>query len=217
MADGFVFQPTYYQSIANLPDEERLALYDAICRFGLYGDEPDNLSPIATGYFILMQPTIAASKKRYDAARNNGKKGGAPKGNQNARKQAKTTDKQAKNNLYIDTDIDIAIDDKKDNLEEENNPQTPRKKYGEYKNVLLTDEEMEKLKAEYPSDYLERIERLSEYQASKGKAYKNHLATIRAWARKERKEEDAATSRPNYADEWGEDLPSCFRTVQYDE
>lgn len=60
-----------------------------------------------------------------------------------------------------------------------------RHKYGRYKNVLLSDEELEKLKEEYSNDYLERIERVSEYCASTGKTYKNYLATIRNWARKE--------------------------------
>ena len=62
---------------------------------------------------------------------------------------------------------------------------TTRHKYGQYKNVLLSDEDMEKLKSEFPEDWEQRIERLSEYIASKGAKYKNHLATIRAWARKE--------------------------------
>ena len=64
-------------------------------------------------------------------------------------------------------------------------PKKVRHKHGEYQNVLLTDEDMQKLQAEFPSDWQERIERLSEYMASKGTSYKNHLATIRAWARKE--------------------------------
>ena len=62
-------------------------------------------------------------------------------------------------------------------------PKPTRHKYGMYENVLLTDEDYEKLKAEFPHDYTERIERLSEYIASTGKKYKNHLATIRNWAR----------------------------------
>ena len=57
-------------------------------------------------------------------------------------------------------------------------------KYGEYKNVLLTDEELEKLQDEY-FDWEERIERLSSYVASTGKSYKSHYATIRNWARKD--------------------------------
>lgn len=59
-----------------------------------------------------------------------------------------------------------------------------RHKYGEYANVLLTDEELEKLKADF-SDWQERIERLSEYIASSGKRYKSHYATIRSWAKKD--------------------------------
>ena len=60
-----------------------------------------------------------------------------------------------------------------------------RHKYGTYKNVLLADEDMNKLKAEFPKDWQSRIERLSEYIASSGKSYKNHLATIRSWAKKD--------------------------------
>ena len=57
-------------------------------------------------------------------------------------------------------------------------------KHGEYQNVLLTDDELEKLKTEF-TDWAERIERLSEYIESKGAKYKSHLATIRSWARKD--------------------------------
>ena len=64
-------------------------------------------------------------------------------------------------------------------------PTKPSKhKHGEYNNVLLTDEELGKLKSEYP-DWQERIERLSSYVASTGKSYKSHYATIRNWARKD--------------------------------
>ena len=59
-----------------------------------------------------------------------------------------------------------------------------RHKYGEYNHVLLTDEQMAKLQAEFP-DWQERIERLSSYMASTGKSYKDHLATIRNWAKKD--------------------------------
>ncbi len=60
-----------------------------------------------------------------------------------------------------------------------------RHKYGHYSNVLLSDEDLKKVKAEFPDDWSERIERLSEYIASTGKSYKNHLATIRSWSRKD--------------------------------
>lgn len=69
--------------------------------------------------------------------------------------------------------------------EEPKKAKVTRHKYGEYNNVLLSDEDMEKLKTEFPMDFEERIENLSSYIASTGKTYKNHLATIRNWARKE--------------------------------
>lgn len=61
-----------------------------------------------------------------------------------------------------------------------------RHKYGEYSNVLLSDTDLEKLQEEFPTEWEERIERLSAYMASTGKSYKNHLATIRNWARMDR-------------------------------
>ena len=72
-----------------------------------------------------------------------------------------------------------------DSLEEAQPPKSTRHKYGMYENVLLSDEEFQKLQEEFPHDHFERIERLSEYIASTGKKYKSHLATIRAWARKD--------------------------------
>ena len=80
----------------------------------------------------------------------------------------------------------------KDSIEDKSDKPTkpPRHKYGRYNNVLLTDEEMEKLQAEYPTDYQERVERLSEYIESKGAKYKNYLATIRAWDRRDKEKND---------------------------
>ena len=73
-------------------------------------------------------------------------------------------------------------------------PKPPRHKYGLYNNVLLTDDDYAKLTEEYPADYQERIDRLSEYIESKGAKYKNHLATIRAWGRRDK--EKASQAKP---------------------
>ena len=71
----------------------------------------------------------------------------------------------------------------------------PRHKYGEYSNVLLSDTDLAKLKAEFPNDWQKRIERLSAYMASTGKSYKNHLATIRNWAKRDSEERNKRASR----------------------
>lgn len=63
----------------------------------------------------------------------------------------------------------------------------PEKKgtYGCYGNVKLSDTDLSKLKAEFPADWQERIDRLSTYMDGSGKSYKNHLVTIRNWARRD--------------------------------
>lgn len=88
-------------------------------------------------------------------------------------------------------DIDIEGDiDKDKNKSISKKP--ARHKHGEYQNVLLSDDDLDKLKAEFPSDWDQRIQRLSEYMASSGKSYKNHLATIRNWARRDKPAAKAA-------------------------
>lgn len=83
-----------------------------------------------------------------------------------------------------------------------------RHRYGMYQNVLLSDAELEKLRIEFPADYQNRIERLSEYIASSGKHYKNHLATIRSWAKRDGTKQAKAVSysHDNYRYEEGESL-----------
>ncbi len=100
--------------------------------------------------------------------------------------------------------------------EKEKGAQAPtRHKHGQYNNVLLTDDEFEKLKTEFPDDWSARVDRLSEYMASTGKSYKNHLATIRSWARKDVSRSPQTypqgNQRPSYAElaanmeaEWGQ-------------
>jgi hypothetical protein len=92
------------------------------------------------------------------------------------------------NGYTMDTQVRLGkVSQGKDSLGKDNivEDKPIRHKFGEYKNVLLSDEDLEKLKNEFPVDWEMRIENLSSYIASTGKTYKNHLATIRNWARKE--------------------------------
>ena len=110
--------------------------------------------------------------------------------------------------IDIDKEKDIYMTDS-DEPEPSQKPSKPVKhKYGEYNNVLLSDEELEKLKTEY-SDYQERIERLSSYVASTGKKYKSHYATIRNWARKDA--EAKPVNRPYMKQTKADELDDFYR------
>ena len=127
MRNSFIFYSSYYDAISELPEEEQGLIYKTIIDYAIAKKEPKNLTPACRMCFKLIKPTIDGALSRYDASVENGKKGGAPKGNSNAQKQPKnnlettheqprdnleTTKKQAKNNLDIDMDMDIDIDSK---------------------------------------------------------------------------------------------------------
>ena len=90
-------------------------------------------------------------------------------------------------NTDINTDINKSVGETphKPAAKRQATPARGKILLGQYGNVKLTEEELAKLKAEFPTDWQQRIDRLSEYMASKGKKYTNHLATIRAWARRD--------------------------------
>ena len=127
-----------------------------------------------------------------------------PSENQSANQKEKPSENQSadqkekpsENHDYdydLDLDYDLDSDSEKDFLPTADEPPVspPKKKgikhkYGEYKNVLLSEEELERLQEELP-DWRNMIERLSEYIASSGKKYKSHYATLRSWHRREPK------------------------------
>ena len=127
-------------------------------------------------------------------------------GKPNCKTNSKSNVRQA------DKDIEEEKEDKKE-IREEDNKKIIRHKYGEYKNVLLSDEDVEKLKTEFPTDWVARIENLSSYIASTGKTYKNHLATIRNWARNEKPKESAKPNQQTDYDRFVGKLQQMYNEV----
>ena len=206
----------FAEVIEPLSDAERGRLFMSMLQYASTG-EAGTLS----GAERFVWPTAKQNidRTRVEAERNSacGSKGGRPKKpaetDLNRKKPAETDLNRKKADKDKDKDKD------KDNIIPPISPngdivplegERPRKhKYGEYKNVLLTDDELEKLKAEY-ADYLDRIERLSSYIASTGKAYKSHYATIRNWARA-----DAEKGRNNGAKQTSSPQRNAGETPRY--
>ena len=92
--------------------------------------------------------------------------------------QALLSNENRNESKSIELDIDKEINIKKKVI---------KKKYGVGGNVLLTDEEYEKLQEKFPYDYEEKINNLSLYLGSTGKRYKSHYMTILSWANKDDK------------------------------
>lgn len=141
-----------------------------------------------------MKYEMERRKKFTESRRSNGSKGGRPP--KAKEKQEESYEKPL--GLSMDNlmgNENETVNRKGFNKEKEGKKEPIRHHYGEYKNVLLSDADYEKLKNEFVIDYKDRIENLSSYMESTGKSYKNHLATIRAWARKERRDANSRTDR----------------------
>ena len=64
---------------------------------------------------------------------------------------------------------------------EESTPPPNSKKYGEYQNIILTDEQYKALQEKLQSHTDTMIEKLSRYIKSTGKTYQDHYVTILNW------------------------------------
>lgn len=183
----FWFLRSYYEAAKELPPEAQADFFMAICSYALDGIEPE-VHGVAGAMFQLARPNIETSLKRSDAGRTRKQKGNKAETNteQNVNK-TETNDKQNGNplmsNEYMNNEL---MNNDVMSNELMNNDKPVRHKYGQYNNVLLSDKDMEKLKDEFPFDWAERIEKVSEYCASHGKTYKDYLATIRNWARRDK-------------------------------
>lgn len=65
-------------------------------------------------------------------------------------------------------------------------PEESFKKYGEYRHVMLTDKQYEKLKADFGGKADEYIQKVDEYCQQVGKTYKDYNLTVRKFIRDDR-------------------------------
>ena len=95
--ETFIFYRSFRDAFNALDKDVRLRMYEAVINYGLDLVEP-HFEGIEKVLWTLIRPQLEANNKRFE----NGCKGGAPIGNQNARKQPKdnreTTKKQPRNN-----------------------------------------------------------------------------------------------------------------------
>lgn len=185
-------------------DEEAGKLFKALFAFAKRGEEAEFYGALKFA-FVMMKNFIDRDGKKWEetciANRNNGKKGGAPKGNQNARKNnpktqavVKTTQNNPEQAKQPDKDIDIDKDtgtDKDTDMisssTSKKSPKPPRHCYGEYQHVRLTEAQYQKLAEAFGEAVIrEYIQKIDEWQEARGlKSYKNYALVIRQWMRRD--------------------------------
>lgn len=77
--DSFVMFKNWAEAIEALPEEYQLECFKAVSKYGLTGEIPEGLSPIAKALLISFSIGMENNIARYHASVENGKKGGRPK------------------------------------------------------------------------------------------------------------------------------------------
>ena len=118
--NGFLFYNDWWKIIKNYSENTRLQIYDAVMEYGLTGNLP-TLEGEAKIAFDFIQLPLDRSRENYQKQcainKLNGSKGGAPKGNKNAKKQPKQpkitiNNNDNKNNSKNKTQKDLETQDK---------------------------------------------------------------------------------------------------------
>lgn len=137
---GFVFQPSYYEAINAIQDkEQKLEMYEAIINYGINGIEPTFTNPLLEALFKMAVPTLNASKKRYKASVENGKKGGRPPKTKNDTPNKSSNNTSSKSNINtpeVKKEVVIEEEEKKaDKLKQyQENGEEMKNRYQKYNN-----------------------------------------------------------------------------------
>ena len=123
--NSFVLYHNYRETLEDLTDEQVGKLFRALFDYEIDKTEPNFIGELKIAFkFIKKDLDINLNKYENICERNrkNGQNGGAPKGNQNARKQPKQPKQPDNDNEYDnDYDYDNIEESKKESKEKENN------------------------------------------------------------------------------------------------
>ena len=73
------------------------------------------------------------------------------------------------------------------------------KGYGRYRNVFLSEGQLQSLQEEYPKELARYIEEMSVYLKANGKTYHDYEAGIRKWAANDRRKNAASQPERDYS------------------
>ena len=210
--ESFAFLWTFKDAMSDLEDEEKLELYEAITDFAFFDVEPEFNSRVARAVFKSIRINLQRAKDRYDRCKRNGSKGaeygklgGRPKKkieqietpritpsetpSETPKKPLNVNDNDNVNvnvndNANDNANANVNVNDK--DIGSDEPPHISKKPtkhhYGEYKHVLLTDDEYKKLVQERGQVKTEAaITFLDEYLEMNGKSYKSCYLALRKW------------------------------------
>lgn len=125
---SFVFYVEWRDVLMDYPAEVRYEVYDAIIEYAASGKLTE-LKPLAKMAFSFIKKDMDRNQAKYNGMvetnRENGKKGGAPLGNSNARKKQPETTQNNRNNRTVKQTTETTLNDNENDNENENGNNNP--------------------------------------------------------------------------------------------
>lgn len=203
--DSIIIYRDIRDTLLTLPPELCKEVMRLLFAYAFDDQEPDeDADPIAKGFFLAFKSRFDMNAARLERNQANGRKGGAPKGNQNARKettqnnpkQPKTTEAEGitteevstveennpKQSISISILTSTNVEDKEKIEKEKTTEKKKKEKIAFASSVQLTQEECNAFVEQYGEDTTrELIQILNDYKEANGKRYKSDAAAIRSW------------------------------------
>lgn len=197
----FVFYLDWTDILNGQPDNIRLAVFDAIIEYVKNGNEPEKGTPVYLAFQFIKYQIDKDTEKYAEVCDKRANAGRKHKGNQytkrNKTEQMEQVFQNGTNGTNgTDNDYEYEYDNDYDNnttinssdirvsaekSAKQKTPTEPKKTYGEYQNVTLTDSEVQKLHEQFGDNAAGMVEYLSAYKIEKNYKTKSDYLTIKRW------------------------------------
>ena len=227
---SFVLPTDLLDDLEDFSDDEVGKIFRAVLVYTNESEEPSFEDRAMKFIFRHIKKYIDSANENYDkkvqANRVNGAKGGRPKKAEENPKNPTVIEKTERfsekpNESHTETESETKTKTDTESVSEcecETEPggiaHTHTQSYGENKNVMLSDEEYERLAERMGAGKRnEYIEKLSDYMASTGKKYQSHYATICGWFRQDGGQKSSTSFNMDEIIARGERLPVYERKI----
>lgn len=151
------------------------------------GKEIKFSDPLMIAVFTMLRDGIDQDNAEYEATcerRRQAAKSRWAKGTESESMQEHASASNSIESIANDAEMEMDMDTKKKTSPSERKKKAtpPKHKYGEYQHVLLTDEQYQKLVADYGQEDADGgIQAVDAYCEEHGKTYSNYSVTVRKW------------------------------------
>lgn len=180
MTDAAIIYRTHVNAIRELPEDQRLAAYEALIDYCL--DDSEDVEGVPAAMLTMAKPVLDVWKNKKTAGKKGGEVSTSEADGSTSEADGSTTEAQVKHTASTPKHTASTPQAKEKEKVKEREKVNTKLSFGEYGNVRMTAAEYDKLSAEYGEQQTDAaVKYLDEYIGDKGYKSKSHYLAIRRW------------------------------------